>query len=133
MNVSPISFSGIKEINKYARTCAPLTSQEKDLKKKALDFAQIEPIYASDGSWCSREDELKAEKFILALNLFKATPSQFAYHIAVDAVDAPAIKQEALFASEAFKDDIQKTAREIAYITPEVTKEDICKDFNKLG
>ena len=131
MNVSPISFSGIKEINQYARKCAPLTNQEIDLQKKAIDFATIEPIQASDGNWCMKSDELKAQQFILALNSFKSTPSRFAYHIAVDAVSAPVLKEEALNSYD--KGNIQKIAREIAYNTPGVTKEDIINDFNQLG
>lgn len=131
MNVSPISFSGIKEINQYARKCAPLTNQEIDLQKKAIDFAAIEPIQASDGNWCMKSDELKAQQFILALNSFKSTPSHFAYHIAVDAISAPVLKEEALNSYD--KGNIQKIAREIAYNTPEVTKEDIFNDFYKLS
>ena len=126
MKISPISYTGRKEIANYAKKYAPLTKDEEKLKAHADSFADIDIFYLAKGPTCSYADKRIGEDLIYALQPFRYQPSSFAYKVAIDAIDSEA-------SSVAIdKKELKETAREIAASAPDITKEDIYKDWDKL-
>ncbi len=129
MRISPVSFTGRREIAVLAQKCEPLNKDEQQLKAAAERFHDIEVIKASDGDWCSSADQKAADDFVLALATFRYQPSKFAYHTAVDVLGTQASRVENICDREY----MQQTTREIAKHTESVTKEDLFRDWGKLS
>ena len=127
MNITPISFAGKKEINAYAEQFAPLAKEEQVIKEMAENFYDIEVDRTSDGDYITGSDQAYRQLFLDTLKSQALYKSTFAYNIALDAAKAPA--NDAVCRGG---DDFREAARDIAKHNPEITKERVLLDFDKL-
>ncbi len=127
MQITPVNFCGKAEIRGFAREFGPLSKDEEKLKKLAYRYQDIEVDRTSDGDYVSSSDREIYHKAVDALKIFATTPSLFAYRTAIDLVTAPA-NDAIIYAENGFK----SAALAIAQNDPNVTKEMILDDFNKL-
>ena len=126
MMITPVNFTGKREILNYEKKYGKLTPEEANLRDKAIAFHDVEVYSSCDYDYCSAEDKQKIDEYILALNTFKLQPSKFAYKVAVDSLSAEAN------AVGRTRHKVKTAAKEIAMITPEVTKTNIFNDWKKL-
>ena len=125
---APVSFSGKVDIYNYANQYGPLTAKEREVGHLASKYYDVQVDRTSDGDFVGEKDKELQHKLNEALKAFATTPSVFAYKTAVELIDAPA-NDAIVYAQNNFK----KAAFEIAKNDPEVTKEMILEDFDKLS
>ena len=128
MRITPVSFCGKREIQGFAEQYGPLTTEEKRVQNLANRVHDIEVDRTSDGDFCTERDAQMTREYVEALKVFTIKPSAFAYHTAIDTLSAPGFD-----AMGYLKSSVANTAKQIAEVTPEITKTDILNDWNKLN
>ncbi|MBE7705005.1 MAG: hypothetical protein E7Z90_04235 [Cyanobacteria bacterium SIG29] len=129
MQIAPVSFAGKKEIQSIARNAGQLNTAQKELVKNACAFHDLEVDITSDGEFLADPKQAEVTSSKLMDSLDKAGASKFSYLIAVDALNAPVVRENV---SPISRSDITAKALEIAEKSDEVTKKDVISNITKF-
>ena len=127
MNITPVSFRGLKEIHALAKKQDTLTRKEQDLYEKAQEYSKIEVETTSDGDYCWGKDLETADKFATALQGFRKEPSRFAFLVGVD------VLKDSTAEIAKIESSVKASTIEIGRKCPDITKEDIIENLDVLA